>query len=186
MFLFINIHIMQILMQIDNEIELIVAFSKNNVLGNQNKLPWNIPEDLKRFKDLTTNHIVVMGRKTFESLPNGPLKNRINIVFTNQITNKKNSNVVYTNMENFCTTINELNVSDKKIFIIGGSEIYKIFLHSCKKIHITYIDAIFEGDVYFPFELSYFFENYEKEDSNSITLMNPTNIKYHYYIFIKT
>ena len=177
-------------MQIDNEIELIVAFSKNNVLGNQNKLPWNIPEDLKRFKNLTTNHIVVMGRKTFESLPNGPLKNRINVVLTNQITSNKESNVVYTNMEKFCTTIKELNVPDKKIFSIGGSEIYKLFLHSCKKIHITYIDAIFEGDVYFPFELSYFFENYEKEDSNSesdsMLMMNPINIKYHYYIFIKT
>ena len=65
------------------EIKFIVAQSKNRVIGNNNTIPWYVPEDLKRFRDLTLHSIVVMGRKTFESLPNGPLKNRINIVITN-------------------------------------------------------------------------------------------------------
>ena len=67
--------------------ELIVAMSKNGVIGNNNKLPWYIPEDLVNFSELTKGHIIIMGRKTFESLPNGPLKNRLNVVLSRTIYN---------------------------------------------------------------------------------------------------
>jgi dihydrofolate reductase len=172
-------------MQIHNEmeLELIVAFSKNFVIGNENKLPWRIPEDLKRFKELTTNNIVVMGRKTFESLPSGPLKNRINIVLTKQNISDANvtdanvidANVIYTNFEKFPSIIQNFN--DKKIFIIGGSEIYNLFLPYCKIIHITYIHEDYKGDSYFPYKINYFIDNYNL--SSKIE-----NDRFSYYTFI--
>ena len=117
--------------------ELIVASDKNGVIGYNNTIPWYIPEDLKRFRQLTLNNIVVMGRKTFESLPNGPLKDRINIVITqnpNQYTNT--DSVIYSNMENAFDAIKHNN-TNKKVFIIGGSEIYKLFFNHCSTIHLT-------------------------------------------------
>ena len=71
---------------------LIVAFNKQNVIGFNNTIPWYIPEDLQNFKRLTNNHIIVMGRKTFESFPNGPLKNRIHVVITNQTEYSESNN----------------------------------------------------------------------------------------------
>ena len=69
--------------------ELLVAMSENGVIGNENRIPWHIPEDLIRFKEVTKNSIVIMGRKTFNSLPIGPLKNRINIVLSKTYENNQ-------------------------------------------------------------------------------------------------
>jgi dihydrofolate reductase len=119
--------------------ELIVASDKNGVIGNNNTIPWHIPEDLKRFRQLTLNNIVVMGRKTFESLPNGPLKDRINIVITQNPHQYKNTDsVIYSNMENVFDIIKH-NSENKKVFIIGGSEIYKLFFNNCSTIHHTLV-----------------------------------------------
>jgi len=174
-------------MDIDNEVELIVAFSKNGIIGNKNQIPWDIPEDLKRFRDLTINNIVVMGRKTFESLPSGPLKNRINIILTNKVVNVKdennpNPNVIYANADNISTIIKNINQPYKSVFIIGGSEIYKLFINYCKIIHITYIDEDFDGDAYFPYDINYFIDNYKLITSKKYT-SEKQNIKYKYYTF---
>lgn len=121
--------------------ELIVASDKNGVIGNNNTIPWHIPEDLKHFRQLTLNNIVVMGRKTFESLPNGPLKDRINIIITqnpNQHKNAESSSVFFSNMETVFDVI-KYNNANKKVFIIGGSEIYKLFFNHCSTIHHTQV-----------------------------------------------
>ena len=119
--------------------ELIVASDKNGVIGINNTIPWHIPEDLKHFRQLTLNNIVVMGRKTFESLPNGPLKDRINIVITQNSHQYKNTDsVIFTNMENAFDVIKH-NRANKKVFIIGGSEIYNLFFNYCSIIHLTQV-----------------------------------------------
>lgn len=135
--------------------ELIIASDKNGVIGNNNAIPWHVPEDLKRFRLLTLNNIVVMGRKTFESLPNGPLKDRINIVITqnpNQYANADSSSLFFTNMENAFDVIKNHQTENKKVFIIGGSEIYKLFFNYCSTIHLTHVLIESQGNIIFSIE----------------------------------
>ncbi len=146
------------------ELTIIAAVSLNNVIGNKNKLIWNIPNDLKRFKDLTTGHSVIMGRKTFDSLPN-PLPNRDNIVITRN-TNYSNPDI------KVCSSIEDainLTKTDIQPFIIGGGEIYSQTINMADKIELTKVYSEFNGDAFFPeipldiFELI----NEERFDSNS-------------------
>lgn len=133
-------------------ISISVAVAKNNVIGKDNKLLWHVSEDLKRFKKNTSNKKMIMGRKTFESLP-GILPDREHIVVTRDENFKVNSDKV--------TIVNDLNSLLKKysncedeIFVIGGAEIYKQLLPYTQKIYLTKIDETFEGDTYFP-EINY-------------------------------
>ena len=128
--------------------EMIVACDFNGVIGIDNSIPWYIPEDLKNFKLLTNNHILVMGRKTFESLPNGPLKNRIHIVLSNSMKNYHNNDkVIITNLDNVNNVINNVK-KDKKVFVIGGNEIYNLFFDKCSKFHLTFVCKKFNGDTH--------------------------------------
>ena len=129
-------------------ISLIVAKSENNVIGNKGRIPWHIPNDLKRFKELTTNNIVIMGRKTFESLPEKyrPLPNRINIILSKDKSYKPKCCMVFDNIKKALKKAG----NDKEIFIIGGGEIYKEGLKYANKVYITEVDGDFEGDTYFP------------------------------------
>ena len=130
---------------IEKEITLIAAISSNNVIGKHIKLIWHISADLKRFKRLTTGHCVIMGRKTFESLPNS-LPNRTNIVLTrNRNYTAKGVIVVHSVAEALANT-NE----DLQPFILGGGEIYALFLPLAHKIEFTQIHHEFEGDTFFP------------------------------------
>jgi len=129
-------------------IKLICAISKNNVIGNENKLPWNIPEDLKRFKELTSNNWIVMGRKTFDSIGR-PLPNRKNIVLS------KNKNLRIDSVEVFNSPKEVIesykNNSDQKdLFIIGGTYVYELFLEYSEYLFITHIDKEYSGDAFFP------------------------------------
>ena len=142
---------------------LIVAFNHNNVIGNNNKIPWYIPEDLKLFQKITKNHIIVMGRKTFESLPNGPLKNRINVVITNktELYDKNNETLIYTNFENSFALLETLQKeTHKEVFIIGGNTIYKQYFEYCTKFHISFINNTQSGDTTFPHNIQYFQNHY--------------------------
>lgn len=125
-------------------INIIVAMDLKNTIGKDNQLPWYIPSDLKHFKKITTGHTIVMGRKTFESIGK-PLPNRDNIILT------KNENYVVKGCM-VCNSIEEIfSLSkDKEIFIIGGAEIYKIFLPYTDKLYITLIHDKFDGDTFFP------------------------------------
>lgn len=124
----------------------IVAASTNNVIGVRNKLPWNIPEDLKFFKDKTQGHTVIMGRKTFESLGK-PLPQRINIV----VSRSQNFDGVV-----MVSTVDEAIIRAQKekgpdeIFIIGGGEIYRQSLNKVQKIYLTRIHKDYEGDAFYP------------------------------------
>lgn len=128
------------------KIALIAVLDEKNGIGKNNKLLCHLPADLKRFKQLTTGHSIVMGRKTFESLPGGALPNRKNIVITR--------NKSYTSENIFTigntTELFELCKKDELIYIIGGEEIYKLFIHYADILHITRIHHQFDADAFFP------------------------------------
>jgi len=127
------------------EIVMIAAASKNDVLGKDNKLIWHLPDDLKRFKKLTLGHAVIMGRKTYESMP-AALPNRKNIVVTRNPTYTLHDALV-------CHTLTAaLNLAkeDMQPFIIGGGEMYREGLAYANKIELTRIHHDFEGDAFFP------------------------------------
>ena len=129
-------------------VSLIVAKSENNIIGNKGRIPWHIPNDLKRFKELTTNNVVIMGRKTFESLPKEfrPLPNRVNIILSRD---KNHIIDCWMVVDDLKKAIRKAG-SDKEIFIIGGGEIYKEGFKYADKIYLTEVDGEFEGDTYFP------------------------------------
>lgn len=136
---------------------ILVAFDKNKLIGNSksNNLPWHIPEDLSLFKKQTTGNAIIMGRKTFDSLPRHPLPNRLNVVVTRNVTHYKGAD----NLK-FVTDIKEgvefAKNKNKTPYIIGGAEIYKLAYKEniIKKIIVSEIQGEFEGDVYFPFDIN--------------------------------
>ena len=128
-------------------LSLIVAKAKNNVIGKDNALIWHLPEDLKRFKRLTTNHTIIMGRRTFESLGKVLPKRHHVILCNDQEMNIDNENVeILDSIEKLDKYINDEN----EHFVIGGATIYKLLLPYCSKLYITEIDQEFEGDAFFP------------------------------------
>ena len=127
---------------------IIVAVSKNNMIGKDNSIPWFIPEDLKRFKEITMGKKMIMGRKTFESLP-GVLPGRKHIILTrNKDYKVDNENVeVYYDFDDL---INKFKDSEEEVFIIGGSEIYNKFYKHANKLFLTEVDLEVDGDTTFP------------------------------------
>lgn len=128
---------------------IVAAVAKNNVIGKEGGLPWYIPEDLKHFKELTTGHTVLMGRKTFESIMkrnNKPLPNRTNVVITRDDNFQAPPGViVYHDLEE---ALNKLSGQD--IYVVGGGQIYKQTIDKADVLYITHVDKDIEGDVYFP------------------------------------
>ena len=159
----------------------IAAVDANWAIGNKNRLLTSIPADMKFFREKTTGHVVVMGRKTLESFPNGlPLKNRINIVLTaNRSYKAKDAIIVHTKEE----LMEELKKYDsKELYVIGGGSIYEMLLPYCDTAYITKIDHAYAADTYFPnldqmdewemtnvseeqtcFDLEYVFAKYERK-----------------------
>lgn len=119
--------------------------ARNGVIGIGNRLPWHLPEDLKRFRKLTLGHTVVMGRKTFESLPGGPLKGRRNVVLSRSTVHGQEGVIALKRIEE----VVEMSHTDI-LFIIGGGEIYRQFLPYTCRIELTYIDDDVDGDTLFP------------------------------------
>ncbi|MEG0070133.1 dihydrofolate reductase [Cetobacterium sp.] len=131
-------------------LSLIVAMDKNNLIGYNNGIPWNIPEDLALFKKITSNGIVIMGRKTFESIGR-PLPNRVNIILTKDSKFNHEGIFTFNTPEKALNFANEISKKEnKKIFIIGGSLIYKFFLPLIDEIHLSIVKGDFSGDTYFP------------------------------------
>ena len=124
-------------------INIIVATSKNRVIGNNNSLIWKLPADLKRFKQITTGNTIVMGRKTYESIGK-PLPNRRNIIIT------RDTNYLVDNCEIVNSLEEALMLCNNDCFIIGGGEIYKQSIDIADKIYLTLVQEDFEGDTYFP------------------------------------
>jgi dihydrofolate reductase len=154
-------------------ISIIVAVAENQVIGFDNHLLWHISEDLKRFKNLTTGHHVIMGRKTYESVGK-PLPGRVNIVISRQENFKVEGCLVANSLENAL----ELAKQDSEVFIIGGGEIYNQALPITDKIYLTRVHAGFPGDTFFP-EL-----NLSEWNTESITKGKPANDDGFGYTFI--
>ena len=128
---------------------LIAAVDKNWAIGCKNKLLVSIPADMKFFRETTTGKVVVMGRKTLESFPNGqPLKKRVNIVLTHDKNFKAGDAIIVHSMEELREELKKYPSED--IYVIGGETIYKQLLDDCDVAHITKIDYAFEADAYFP------------------------------------
>lgn len=127
-------------------LSIIVAIAINNVIGNNGKLIWHLPTDLKRFKKITDGSTMIMGRKTFESLP-GVLPNRKHIVITtNEDYKVDNPNV---EIIHSLDEIEKYIYTQEEYFVIGGGEIYKKLLPLTDKLYITWVDKEYEGDTHF-------------------------------------
>ena len=137
-------------------IRLIVAISTNRCIGKNNTLVWKLPSDLKRFKQITSGHTVVMGRKTFQSIGK-PLPNRRNIIITRDLGFGAEGCEVVNSIEE------ALLLSSEDCFIIGGSEIYKQTIDLADKIYLTLVHEEFDGDSFFP-EIPNNFREVYRED----------------------
>lgn len=161
---------------------LIVAADKNWAIGYKNQLLVSIPQDMKFFRTTTTGKVIVMGRKTLESFPNGqPLKNRVNIVLTSDKNYQVKDAVVLHSIEEVLEELKKYDTED--VYVIGGDSVYRQFLPYCRKAYVTKIDHAYEADTYFPnldahadwemtqtseeqtyFDLEYVFTIYEQKE----------------------
>lgn len=131
------------------KIAMICALSKeNNVIGNNGKIPWHIPEDFKIFKELTRGSPIIMGRKTWESLPKKPLPNRVNIVISS--IQKEEYQHWARNITTAVIYANLIGNDSNNIWLIGGQRIYEEGLSICDELHLSFVKGKFEGDTYFP------------------------------------
>ncbi len=128
---------------------IIAAMSANHGLGKDNKMIWHIPEDLKRFKEYTLNHHIIMGRKTFESIGSKALPKRTNVVISRDVNYKVPEGVILVKSIEDGLAIAEKN-GDNEAFIIGGGEIYDQTINSVDTIYLTKLMDTFECDAFFP------------------------------------
>jgi dihydrofolate reductase len=133
-------------MKQEYKLAMIVATDPNKGIGKGNDMPWHISADLKRFKELTTGHPIVMGRKTWESLPKKPLPKRKNVVLTRNL----NFSAEGATVINSAGDLEKLNLSGK-IFIIGGAEVYKLFYPQISELYLTSVKETFDCDTYLEF-----------------------------------
>ena len=132
-------------------LSIIVAIGKNNEIGGGNDLLWHLPAELKHFKEITTGHTIIMGRKTFESLPKGPLPNRRNIVVSRNPGLKIEGAEVYASLDHALLKV----MDEEKVFIIGGAQIYRQSFPDADKLYLTKVHAEFpQADTFFP-EIDY-------------------------------
>ena len=126
-------------------ISIIVAMDKNRVIGDKNEIPWKLPADLRRFRDITIGHTVIMGRKTHETIGRA-LPHRINIVVTRQHDFAPAGCVAVDSIEKALAIASEKD----EIFFIGGGEIYRQIMPRAERLYVTEIDATFDGSIFFP------------------------------------
>jgi len=128
-----------------NQISIVVAISENNAIGKDNQLLWHLPADLRHFKNITTGHTIIMGRKTYDSIGK-PLPNRRNIIITRQ----KGLNIEGVEVTNSLDEALALCEKENEVFIIGGAEIYKQAVAVSHRIYLTRVHQEFEADAFFP------------------------------------
>lgn len=127
-------------------ISIIVAIAGNHAIGINNQLLWHLPEDLKRFKKITSGHPVIMGKKTYESLPKRPLPNRTNIVITDDRNDIFEGCITVFSIEEAIRAC----PSGEECFVIGGGSVYRQFMPIADKLYITKVHQDFEADTFFP------------------------------------
>lgn len=142
-------------------ISIVVAIAQNNAIGKNNQLLWHLPKDLKHFKDITSGHTVIMGRKTYESVGK-PLPNRRNIIITRQ-------NIVIDGCEvvNSIEEALKLCTGETEVFIVGGAEIYKQAMALTDRIYLTIVHQEFDADTYFPEIKETIWKETERQDHES-------------------
>lgn len=128
------------------QISIIVAAASNNAIGKDNDLLWHISRDLKRFKELTQGHYIVMGKKTYFSLPKRPLPNRTSMIITDVADEEIDGCLMAYSIEDAISKMD----ADRENFIIGGGSIYMQFLEHANKIYLTRVNEEFEADTFFP------------------------------------
>ena len=158
-------------------LSIIVAKAKNNVIGKDNKLLWHIPDDLRRFKELTTNHNIIMGRKTFESIGK-ILPNRKHIIFSQNSDFKidnENIEIVHSMLQ-----IQQYIEDENENFVIGGAMIYNLLMPYVTKMYVTEIDKDFEGDTVFPRINTEVWQEVSREDGPKD---EENDFKYQYVVY---
>lgn len=155
-------------------VSLIAAVSKNRVIGKNNDLPWKLPDDMKYFMETTRQHAVIMGRKNFDSLPPKfkPLKDRLNIVVTRHKELLKDYDIRAVDSIDGAF---EQAPQSEEVFVIGGAEIFKQTLDRADRLYITEIDAVVDGDVYFP--------EYDKSQWKEVSRVHHKADERHAYAF---
>ena len=151
-----------------SEIVLVVAIAQNGVIGNNGLIPWHISDDMKRFKALTLGHTVVMGRKTWDSLPRKPLPGRINVVVTRQKDWQAEGAVVVNSLGQATAG------TSGTVMVIGGAEIYERALPLASRIELTEIHKDFEGDARFVLDRTGWHETLREEH------VTPDGLRYSY------
>jgi len=152
------------------QVNIIASIGENRALGKKNQLLWHISEDLKRFKKITLGHPIIMGRKTYESIGR-PLPGRLNIIITRNLKYQPQGVTVCNSVEQALKTASQKKY--KKVFIIGGGEIYKQTIDMADKLYLTIVDGNFEADIFFP-------EYEEKFQLVEKTAATDTNSSYKY------
>ena len=179
-----------------DKFSMIFATSTNGMIGKDNKLLWHLPNDLKKFKELTNNRIVIMGRRTFESLPKGALPGRLNIVLCNDdekwlnepckvetpntgLVKLSTVTEVFNLIHNYELKPEMKNIRTDEFFVIGGGVIYNLFLPYVKHIYMTYVDVEIDGDTSIPN-----LDKYEWEEIESVDHLKDEKHQYN-YTFLK-
>jgi dihydrofolate reductase len=127
-------------------ISIIVAVAQNNAIGKDNRLLWHISDDMKRFKKITVGHTVIMGKNTYNSLPNRPLKDRVNIVISDNQADRFDGCEMAFSIEEAISKCRDYN----ECFIIGGASVYRQFFPYASTIYLTKVHKEFEADTFFP------------------------------------
>lgn len=159
-------------------ISIIVAIAENYAIGKDNKLLCHISDDLKRFKKITTGHTIIMGKNTYESLPNKPLPNRRNIVISDNRNDKYNGCEMAYSIEE---TLEKCSIEDEN-FIIGGASIYKQFLQYADRLYVTKIHKGFDADTFFPLIN---FNEWQLSEKEGDVFDNSNNFYFNYEIYNK-
>jgi len=160
----------------NKQLSIIVAIADNNAIGKDNQLLWHLSEDLKRFKQLTTHHTIVMGKKTFESLPIKPLPNRRSIVITDDLNEKIEGCLMAYSIEDAVNKCDET----QENFIIGGGSIYKQFMPITNKLYLTKVHKDFDADTFYP-EID--FSEWEIIESQENLFDEKSELNYSYLIY---
>lgn len=162
----------------NKQISIIVAIAQNNAIGKDNDLLWHLSGDLKRFKELTTGHTIVMGKRTFESLPVRPLPNRKSIVITDVEGEQIPGCVMAYSIED---AVNKCDANDEN-FIIGGGSVYRQFMPIADKLYLTVVHKDFEADTFYP-EIN--FDEWQAIEKQENISDEKSGLTYSYIIYIR-
>ncbi len=160
------------------KISIIVAVAENNAIGKNNQLLWHLSDDLKRFKKLTTGQTIVMGKKTFESLPIKPLPNRQSIVITDMPEETFDGCVSAYSIEDAITKLSHFGEN----FIIGGGSVYAQFLKHANKLYLTKVHHSFDADTFFP---EIHFNEWKLVESEEIKADAKNEYDYTYCVYVR-